>query len=297
MTESAIGVGILGCGNVGGALVSLLLERADDIAARTSTHFEIRKIAVRSKSKDRGVTLPPNLITDDAFSVVSDPSVDIVIELMGGIEPARGLISKALELGKPVITANKELMANVGGELSSLAEANHVDLLYEAAVGGGIPVIRPLRESLAGEDISRVMGIVNGTTNYILTRMSEEGADYASALAEAQGHGYAERDPTADVEGFDAAAKAAILANVAFGAHVVAGDVYSEGISTVTQDDITMAARLGYVVKLLAIVERGSKNRVGVRVHPTMVPTDHPLACRAAFIQRAFHRRREVQGS
>ena len=169
-------------------------------------------------------------------------------------------------------------MANVGAELSKLAEANQVDLLYEAAVGGGIPIIRPLRESLAGEDISRVMGIVNGTTNYILTRMTEEGAGYAEALAEAQGAGFAERDPTADVEGFDAAAKATILANVAFGANIVAGDVYNEGISTVRAEDIAMAKRLGYVVKLLAVVERGPKNRVGVHVHPTMIPDDHPLA-------------------
>jgi homoserine dehydrogenase len=275
---SVIGIGILGCGNVGGALVNLLQERADDISERTSTLFEVRKVAVRSPSKDRTAQLPREILTDDANAVVSDPDVDIVVELIGGIEPARSLITKALTLGKPVVTANKELMANVGLELAAIAEANHVDLLYEAAVGGGIPIIRPLRESLAGESIQRIVGIVNGTTNYILTRMTEEGAEYAEALVEAQGHGYAERDPTADVEGLDAAAKAAILANVAFGARIVAGDVYSEGISTVTQDDIGLAARLGYTVKLLAVVEHGPKNRVGVRVHPTMVPINHPLA-------------------
>jgi homoserine dehydrogenase len=278
MTDTTTGVGILGCGNVGSALVNVLLERAEDIARRSSVLFEVRKVAVRSPSKERSVDLPADMFVDDALAVVSDPTVDIVIELMGGIEPARSLVSKALQLGKPVVTANKELIANVGAELAELAHANNVDLLYEAAVGGGIPIIRPLRESLAGEDIERVMGIVNGTTNYILTRMAEEGIDYAAALAEAQGHGYAERDPTADVEGFDAAAKAAILAGIAFGARIVAGDVYSEGISNVTREDMAMAARLGYVIKLLAIVERESKKRVGVRVHPTMVPVDHPLA-------------------
>ena len=277
-SSTTIGVGVLGCGNVGGALVELLLESGADIERRTGITFEIRRVAVRSPSKDRSVEIPDHLITDDALAVVSDPTVDVVVELMGGIEPARGLIAKALELKKPVVTANKELMANVGAELTEIAARQGVDLLYEAAVGGGIPVIRPLRESLAGEHITRVMGIVNGTTNYILTRMTEDGVGYAAALAEAQGRGYAERDPTADVEGFDAAAKAAIVANVAFGARVVAGDVYSEGISSVTQEDIQLAKRLGFVVKLLAVIERGPKDNVGVRVHPTMVPLDHPLA-------------------
>lgn len=273
-----IGVGLLGCGNVGGALAQLLLENSEDIARRTGITFELRKVAVRRPSKDRGLAIPEELLTDDANAVVNDPSVDVVVELMGGIEPARGLIIRALELKKPVVTANKELMANVGAELSALAEKQGVDLLYEAAVGGGIPLIRPLRESLAGERITRVIGIVNGTTNYILTRMTEDGVGYGAALAEAQGRGYAERDPTADVQGYDAAAKAAILANVAFGASLVAGDVYSEGISEVSQEDIRLASRLGYVVKLLAIVELGPKDRVGARVHPTMISARHPLA-------------------
>jgi homoserine dehydrogenase len=273
-----VGVGLLGCGNVGGALAQMLLENNEDIARRTGITFELRKVAVRRPSKDRGLPIPEEMLTDDANAVVNDPGVDVVIELMGGIEPARGLITKALELNKPVVTANKELMANVGSELSALAEKQGVDLLYEAAVGGGIPLIRPLRESLAGERITRVIGIVNGTTNYILTRMTEDGVGYGAALAEAQGRGYAERDPTADVQGYDAAAKAAILANVAFGASLVAGDVYSEGISEVSQEDIRLASRLGYVVKLLAIVELGPKDRVGARVHPTMIPARHPLA-------------------
>jgi homoserine dehydrogenase len=223
------------------------------------------------------------VLTTDAASVVADPAVDVVVEVIGGIEPARTFILTALKSGKPVVTANKELLANCGAELFEAAATAGVDLLFESAVAGGIPLIRPLRESLAGERIRRVMGIVNGTTNFILTRMSEEGASYHDALAEAQSLGYAERDPTADVEGFDAAAKAAIIANVAFGARVVAGDVYREGISGVTAADIAAAQKLGYTVKLLAVVEhfdadRNQPEAVAVRVHPAMVPSTHPLA-------------------
>jgi len=208
--------------------------------------------------------------------------VDVVVEVMGGIEPARGLVSAALAAGKPVVTANKELLANHGAELYEAAEAAGVDLLFEAAVAGAIPIMRPLRESLAGEPITRVMGIVNGTTNFILSRMADDGASYADALAEAQGLGYAERDPTADVEGFDAGAKAAIIATIAFGARVVAGDVYHEGISGITVADIDFAADLRHCIKLLAVVERTVASdggfQIGVRVHPTLVPLDHPLA-------------------
>ena len=212
--------------------------------------------------------------------------------MIGGIEPARTLILAALEAGKPVVTANKELLANVGAELYAAAEAAGVDLLFEAAVAGGIPLMRPLRESLVGEDVARVMGIVNGTTNYILTKMAEEGWTYAAALAEAQSLGYAERDPTADVEGFDAGAKAAIIATIAFGSGVVAGDVYHEGISNLTDTDIAFAARLGYVIKLLAIAERFDDGTVAVRVHPAMVPSEHPLAAvrdsfNAVFVEGA----------
>ena len=209
--------------------------------------------------------------------MVDDPDVDVVVEVIGGVEPARSLLLSALKAGKPVVTANKELLANFGEELFEAAETSGVDLLFEASVAGGIPLMRPLRESLAGERIRRVMGIVNGTTNYILTRMSEEGSTFADALAEAQRLGFAERDPTADIEGFDAAAKAAIIASIAFGARVVAGDVYREGISNITSDDIAAAHELGYVVKLLAIAEEVD-GQVGVRVHPAMVPLDHPLA-------------------
>jgi homoserine dehydrogenase len=278
---SALRVGLLGCGNVGGALVRLLVEDRSRISAHTGLDLSLTAVAVRSRSREREVPLPPGVLTTDAAEVVADPQVDVVVEVIGGIEPARTLILTALKSGKPVITANKELLANCGAELFEAAASAGVDLLFEAAVAGGIPLIRPLRESLAGESIRRVMGIVNGTTNFILTRMSEQGASYHDALAEAQSLGYAERDPTADVEGFDAAAKAAILANVAFGARVVAGDVYREGIAGITESDIAMAHRLGYAVKLLAVAERpggGEDDAVAVRVHPAMVPLTHPLA-------------------
>ena len=270
-------IGLLGCGNVGGALVQLLTGDPDGMAQRTGLRFEVRRVAVRNLARERAVELPEGCLTHDAESVVSDPDVDVVVELIGGIEPARKLVLAALKQGKPVVTANKELLANVGAELFEAAATAGVDLLYEASVAGGIPLIRPLRESLAGERVTRIMGIVNGTTNYILTRMTEEGASYGDALSEAQGLGYAERDPTADVEGFDAGAKAAILASIAFGVNVVAGDVYREGISGITPGDIDVARRLGYVVKLLAIVEKVD-DAVAVRVHPAMIPATHPLA-------------------
>ncbi len=271
-------IGVLGCGNVGAALVELIDTQADSIARRTGVRLQVGAVAVRSLSKERGVALDPALLTTDAHEVVTDPDIDLVVEVIGGIEPARELISTALKGGKPVVTANKELLANVGVELFGDADAAGVDLLFEAAVAGGIPIVRPLRESLVGEPVNRVMGIVNGTTNYILTKMAEEGWTYSAALAEAQSLGYAERDPTADVEGFDAGAKAAIIATIAFGAKVVAGDVYHEGISGLTQTDIDFAARLGYVIKLLAIAERFDDGSVAVRVHPAMVPAAHPLA-------------------
>jgi homoserine dehydrogenase len=270
-------VGVLGCGNVGGPLIELLQRHGDDIAARTGVRLEVVAVAVRDTSRERAVTLADGVLTTDASAVVGDPTIDVIVEVIGGIEPARSLITKALEAKKPVVTANKELLANVGAELFGTAHDAGVDLLFEAAVAGGIPLIRPLRESLVGERITRVMGIVNGTTNYILTRMTEEGVSYGDALEEAQGLGYAESDPTADVEGFDAGAKAAIIASIAFGARVVAADVYCEGISGVTAADIAYAKRLGYVVKLLAIVE-WVDDSIGVRVHPAMVPVSHPLA-------------------
>jgi homoserine dehydrogenase len=260
-------------------LFSLVAAQREAIAGRSGVSLQIDRVAVRNLSKERDVELPDGVLTRDAMSVVTDPNIDLVVELIGGIEPARELILAALQAGKPVVTGNKELLANIGTELFAVAEEHRVDLLFEAAVAGGIPIVRALRESLRGEPIRRVMGIINGTTNFILTKMTAEGADYRDALAEAQALGYAERDPTADVEGYDAGAKAAIMATIAFGSKVVAGDVYHEGISGVTAADIAMARRLGYVVKLLGIAEANSASRhVGVRVHPTLVPASHPLA-------------------
>ncbi|MDP9073995.1 MAG: homoserine dehydrogenase, partial [Actinomycetota bacterium] len=277
MEDGVIRVGLLGCGHVGAALARLLLDDGDAIESRTGLHLELAAVAVRTLSRERAVELPAGVLTNDAHAVVNDPGIDVVVEVIGGIEPARGLILQALKGAKPVVTANKELLANVASELFEAASASGVDLLFEAAVCGGIPLIRPLRESLAGERIRRIMGIVNGTTNYVLTKM-EAGADYHEALAEAQRLGYAERDPTADVDGYDAAAKAAILASVAFGSRVVAGDVYREGIADITVDDINFARSLGYVIKLLAVIEETAPGQVAVRVHPAMIPATHPLA-------------------
>ena len=274
-----IRVGVLGCGNVGAPLVSLIARQQAVVEARKGVRLEVVSVAVRTPGKARGIALPEGALTTDAMAVVNDPNVDVVVELIGGIEPARTLITTALRNGKPVITGNKELLAKHGAELFGLADELGVDLLFEAAVAGGIPIIRALRESLRGEPLSRIMGIINGTTNFILTKMTEEGAEYATVLAEAQALGYAEADPTADVEGYDAGAKAAIMASLAFGAEVVAGDVFHEGISRLTAADIAMAKRLGYVVKLLGIAEQDrTTGAIGVRVHPTMVPFTHPLA-------------------
>jgi homoserine dehydrogenase len=273
--NSTVRVGVLGYGNVGAAVVALIAENGDSIAARTGLRLEVARVAVADPSKPRSGFAGE--FTADAGSVVTDPGIDLVVEVMGGIQPAKDLVVAALEAGKPVVTANKELMAAHGAELFDAAAKAGVDLLFEAAVAGAIPLIRPLRESLAGDRITRVIGIVNGTTNFILTRMTESGQSFAEALAEAQALGYAERDPTADVEGHDAAAKASIIASLAFGVRVVAGDVYCEGITGVTADDIRMAGRLGYVVKLLAVID-DIGGEVAVRVHPAMVPAAHPLA-------------------
>jgi homoserine dehydrogenase len=278
-TSPTVRVGLLGCGNVGGALAELLLTRQDQIAARTGVHLSLVGIAVHDISRPRSADIPPELITNDAVGLVTRDDVDVVVEVIGGLHPAHELIDAALRGGKPVVTANKALLAVNGAELAEVAAAHGVDLLYEAAVGGAIPVIRPLRESLAGEQIERVMGIVNGTTNFILSRMEEDGVDYADALSEAQSLGLAERDPTADVEGHDAAAKAAILAVLAFGSDVVDADVHREGITGVSAADMAYAKRLGYSIKLLAVAELVDGGpELSVRVHPTMVPKTHPLA-------------------
>ncbi|MBO0894589.1 MAG: homoserine dehydrogenase, partial [Acidimicrobiales bacterium] len=280
MSRGAVGVGLLGCGTVGGALVSLLHAEAEVIAARTGVRLELARVAVKDPSKARPPSLAQNLVTGDALAVVTDPGVHVVVELIGGLEPARSLVRKALEAGKPVVTANKELLAESGSELFEVAAAAGLDLLYEAAVAGAIPLVRPLRESLAGERIRRVMGIVNGTTNYILTRMSEDGVSYDEAVSEAQALGYAERDPTADVGGHDAAAKMAILSSLAFGQDVLSSDVYREGIADLATADVAFARRLGYEVKLLGVAERAAEpaGPIAVRVHPALVPGSHPLA-------------------
>jgi homoserine dehydrogenase len=278
-------VGLLGCGNVGGALAEILLTRADDIAERTGIRLELVGIAVADTSKPRVAAVERALVGADAAALVARDDVDVVVELIGGLHPAHELVETALRNGKPVVTGNKALLAVAGAELAELADSAGVDLLYEAAVAGAIPVIRPLRESLAGEQILRVMGIVNGTTNYILSRMEEKGDDYDDVLREAQALGLAERDPTADVDGHDAAAKAAILATLAFGLDVVDADVFREGIGGVSAADVAYATQLGYSIKLLAIAELVDGGpEVSVRVHPAMVPRTHPLASvRGAF--------------
>ncbi|BBX29966.1 homoserine dehydrogenase [Mycolicibacterium alvei] len=280
MSEKPIGVAVLGLGNVGSEVVRIINESAIDLAARIGAPLEVRGIGVREVSGDRGV--PVDLLTDDIIELVSRDDVDIVVELMGPVKPARKAILAALEQGKSVVTANKALMAQSTGELAQAAENARVDLYFEAAVAGAIPVIRPLTQSLAGDTVLRVAGIVNGTTNYILSEMDSTGADYNSALADASALGYAEADPTADVEGYDAAAKAAILASIAFHTRVTADDVYREGITKVSAADFESARALGCTIKLLAICERltsdQGKQRVSARVYPALVPLTHPLA-------------------
>ena len=277
MTERTIRIGMLGCGTVGSAVVRMLAEHGDDIAMRAEVRIAVTRVAVRDAGRERDVPLSREVFTTDAASIVVDPDIDIVLELLGGMDPAKELILASFSSGKPVVTANKELLANVGKELFDAADAASRDIRFEAAVAGGVPLIAPLKESLAGERVIRMLGIVNGTTNYVLTQMSERGWTFEAALAEAQRLGYAEADPTADVDGFDAAAKCAILASIAFNTRVVASDVYREGIARITPQDIADAARLGYVVKLLAIAELDD-GEVSARVHPAMIPVTHPLA-------------------
>ena len=277
MDDQVLRVGLLGCGTVGGGVVRILDREAHDIQARTGAQLQVTRVAVRDLDKDRDLPLPASAFTTDPFEVVEADDVDIIIEVMGGRDPASKLIRRALELGKPVVTANKELVAHEGPELYDLAEQAGVDFMYEAAVAGAIPIIKPLKESLAGDRVRRVVGILNGTTNYILTKMTEEGASYDEVLADAQRLGYAEADPTADVGGHDAASKTAILASLAFDTKVHADDVFRQGIEEVTATDISVADRLGYVIKLLGIASEVD-DQVAVRVHPTFLKKTHPLA-------------------
>src|SRR6187431_1291847 len=275
-------VAVLGCGSVGSQVVRLLVEQADDLGARIGARIELAGVAVRRIDAPREVDVPDGLLTTDAAGLVARDDVDLVIEVIGGIKPARTLILSALEHGKSVVTANKALLAEDGPTLFEAADKAERDLYYEAAVAGAIPILRPLRESLAGDRVTRVLGIVNGTTNFILDRMDSSGAGFHEALEEAQELGYAEADPTADVEGFDAAAKAAILASLAFHSRVTASDVHREGITEVTAADVQSAKDMGSVVKLLAICElkatEDGQSAVAVRVHPAMIPRSHPLA-------------------
>ncbi|MFM9121535.1 MAG: homoserine dehydrogenase [Actinomycetota bacterium] len=271
-------IGVLGYGVVGSAFVKLVEQQSDQIMARSGVRLVVTKVCVRDPKKKRQLPRGVELVTDPS-AVVRSADVDLVVEAMGGIEPAAATIAEALGKHKPVVTANKALLAHQGAELFAAADSASTDLLFEAAVCGGIPLIRPLRESLRGEPILRVMGIVNGTTNFILTKMSEVGADYADALDEAKKLGFAEADPTADVEGHDAAAKIAIIASIAFGTVVRAEDVFAEGISKLTAADITIARKFGFAVKLLGVAELDETSaKISVRVHPALVPLNNPLA-------------------
>jgi homoserine dehydrogenase len=260
-----------------------------DLTSRAGAELELVKVAVRDTSvKREGIS--SNLITEDAHSVVNDPSIDLIIEVMGGISPAKELILTALKNGKSVVTANKALLAKDGAALYEAASNANVDLYYEAAVAGAIPILRPLRESLVGDQVLRIMGIVNGTTNYILTKMDESGTAFSDALKQAQDLGFAEADPTADVEGFDAADKAAILAGLAFHSRVTDKDVYREGITKITAADVKVAKAMDMVIKLLAITELTSEGEISVRVHPALISRNHPLASvresfNAVFVQ------------
>ena len=280
-------VALLGCGVVGSQVARLIHDQAADLTARVGAPVELVGVAVRRPDLQRGADVPAELFTSDAHGLVTRGDVDVVVEVIGGIEPARSLILAALEHGASVVTANKALLAEDGATMFRAAEKAGRDLYYEASVAGAIPILRPLRESLAGDRVTRVLGIVNGTTNFILDRMDSAGSGFAEALEEAQALGYAEADPTADVEGFDAAAKAAILASLAFHTRVTAADVHREGIAEVTASDVASAREMGSVVKLLSIcelVEGPAGPAVAARVHPAMIPRDHPLASvREAF--------------
>ena len=280
MTVSApprtLRVGILGFGTVGAGVYRMLMDNQEAIERKVGFRVEVVKIGVRDPRKTRD--LPDEMFTTDLAGIVDDPGIDVILELIGGVEPAGTVVERALESGKNVVTANKELMAKHGSRLVTLAKEKGLDLHYEAAVGGGIPLVQPLKHQLAGNDVLKMMGILNGTTNYILTAMQEDGADFADVLADAQAKGYAEADPTADVDGFDASYKISILASIAFGKQVPIEEVYREGIRRVTRLDMQYAEVLGYRIKLLGIVDAVGPDRVRVRVHPTMLPKSHPLA-------------------
>jgi len=275
--KEKINIGIIGLGVVGSGTVRTLTRNAEQIHSKIGAEFVIKRIAVRDLKKAREIDLPPSIVTDQVFDVTDDPEIDIVCELMGGVEPAHQYVKRALENGKSIVTANKEMMAKAGNDLLHLAESKKLDFLFEGSVGGGIPIIQPLKQALAGNQFSEVMGIVNGTTNYILTKMANEGADYADVLAEAQERGYAEPDPTNDVEGFDAQYKIAILASIAFNSRIDITKISVEGITRLTKRDFEMAKILGHVIKLVGIGQE-TADGIRVRVHPALLASGHPLA-------------------
>ena len=289
MSKEQINIGVIGFGTVGVGAVELLETNADWIAQRVGSRVVVKKVADLDWVRPRAYQLQPDQQTTKVNDILDDPEIDIIIEAMGGVTPAKSFVATALTHHKSVVTPNKELIAKHGAELLNLASEAHVDLMFEGAVGGGIPIIRSMKESLAGDRILRVVGIVNGTTNFILTAMTQEGRDFSEVLQDAQAHGYAEADPTADVEGFDAMYKIAILASIAYGSHIDVSDIYHEGITKITANDIRYAHQLGYVIKLLAIGARNN-GALELRVHPAFVPHSHPLAAvhgvfNAIFIQ------------
>jgi len=273
---NTIKAALLGAGTVGGGVYVQTKRLAADMAKKTGANLEIKKVLVKNLNKQRP-DIDAEALTDKWEDIIDDPEIEIIIETMGGIEPAKTYILEAISKGKQVVTANKDLLAEFGDELTEAAEKNGTDLLFEASVAGAIPIIRPLRQSMVGDELTEVIGIVNGTTNYILTKMSETGMSYADALAKATELGYAEPDPTADVEGYDAGRKIAIMASLAFHSRVTFGQVFTEGITKLTADDIKYAKKFGYVIKLLGIAKHEEEGVV-VKVHPTLIPENHPLA-------------------
>ncbi|PRX30394.1 homoserine dehydrogenase [Orenia metallireducens] len=274
--KKEIKIGLLGCGTVGSGVYKILEQNAESIANKSGAKLVVKKVLVKDKNEPLAVDVDKNLLTENFEDVINDDEIEIIIEVIGGVNPAKDFVLRSLESGRSVISANKELIAKHGEEILATADENSVDFYFEASVGGGIPIISPLKESLAGNKITKVMGIVNGTTNYILTKMDQEGAEFDQVLKKAQELGYAEADPTSDIEGYDAAYKLAILASIAFESRVNIEDVYMEGITKITKEDITYAKELGYKIKLLAI---GKQNDgVELRVHPTLLPQEHPIA-------------------
>lgn len=287
MKKDVLRIGFLGLGTVGTGALKILEKNGEEISKKLGTRLEVKRIAVRDVNKPREINVDPSLLTDNTEHVTDDPEIDIVVEVMGGIDLARKAIARALENGKFVVTANKDLMAQYGVELLSIAKNQGKNIFYEASVGGGIPLIRPLKQCLAANRIEKIMGIINGTTNFILTQMSSEGREFEDVLAEAQAKGFAEADPSSDVEGRDASYKLAILASLAFSSKIDMADIYVEGISGIKLRDIRYAQELGYAVKLLGIGEEVNDG-LKLRVHPTLIPAGHPLAAVANEFNAIF---------